>query len=121
MKRYLVEFAMGADLHGGDMTKAAEKAVKNAISNCCMCGIEEILGITNPADRLHVHIKIGCPRPEKINRNAVLSLIPFGSRDIEITTGGMCLPGLHVDALGEGSDITLVIAGLTVYIKEKGE
>ena len=43
MKRFLVEFAMGTDLHGQNVTKAACKAVRNAISNCCLCGISDCL------------------------------------------------------------------------------
>lgn len=118
MKRYLVEFAMGADLHGSNNTKAGKKAIQNAISNCCLCGIEEILSIDNPSEQLHIHVKLGCPNPESVNKEAVLSVIPFGSRDIELVTGGMTVPGLYVKKFGEGSDITLAIAALTVYIRE---
>ena len=39
LKRYIVEFGMGADLHGGDVTKAAVKAVKDATSRSCLCGM----------------------------------------------------------------------------------
>ena len=43
-RRFLIEIGTGADLHGGDMTKAAQKAVKDAMSHCCMAGIREIHG-----------------------------------------------------------------------------
>lgn len=33
MRRYLIEFGMGMDFHGQDVSKAAVKAAKNAISN----------------------------------------------------------------------------------------
>ena len=52
MKRFLVEFAMGTDLHGQNVTKAACKAVRNAISNCCLCGISDCLGIEDLARKL---------------------------------------------------------------------
>jgi len=38
-KRYVVEFGMGADLHGGDLTKAAQKAVKDALSTSLCHGV----------------------------------------------------------------------------------
>ena len=52
MKRFLVEFAMGTDLHGQNVTKAACKAVRNAISNCCLCGISDCLGIEDLDNRM---------------------------------------------------------------------
>ena len=36
--RYLIEFGQGVDLHGENATKAASKAILNAMSHCCMCG-----------------------------------------------------------------------------------
>ena len=42
-KKYIVEIGMGADLHGQDVTKAGRKAVKDAISHSCLCGLQEIL------------------------------------------------------------------------------
>lgn len=33
IKRYVVEFGYGVDLHGQDVNKAAQKAVKDAISH----------------------------------------------------------------------------------------
>ena len=45
MRRYLIEFGMGMDFHGQDVSKAAVKAAKNAISNSCLCGLQEVLGI----------------------------------------------------------------------------
>ena len=43
-KRFIVEFGSGADLHGADMTKAAARAIKDAVSHACLCGLVEILG-----------------------------------------------------------------------------
>jgi len=43
-KRFVVELGYGADLHGGDVTKAAQRAVKDAISRSCLCGLFDILG-----------------------------------------------------------------------------
>ena len=48
-KRYLIEIGTGVDMHGGDMTGAALKAVKDAMSHCCMAGVREIHG-AGPAD-----------------------------------------------------------------------
>ena len=47
MKKYIVEFGLGTDFHGQDVTKAAAKAAKDAISRSCLCGLEQVLGLTD--------------------------------------------------------------------------
>ena len=64
-KRYLIEIGTGVDMHGGDMTGAALKAVKDAMSHCCMAGVREIHG-AGP-ERIALRIKICCPRPEALD------------------------------------------------------
>jgi len=114
-KRFIVELGYGADLHGGDVTKAAKRAVKDAISRNCLCGLFDILDIKNP-DRMHVAVKIGCPKPEEIDSEEVLSVLPFGSSELEVVSGGLSVRGLELPALGEGDTICVAIAALTVYV-----
>ena len=116
LKRYIVEFGTGVDLHGGDVTKAAKKAVKDAISHCCLCGIEEIIGVTNFNEGMNLKIKIGSPNPENVDKDEILSVIPFGKAEIEIAEGGLSFGGLFVPSLGEGSTIVMVNAAVTVYV-----
>lgn len=116
-KRYLVEFDTGADLHGMDVTKAAQKAVKGAISHCCMCGMEDLLNLKSPAQAIKVEVKIGSPFPEKVDVEAVKKALPaYSSIGIEVVPGGMTVQGLHVPALGDGDSIVLVNAAVTVFV-----
>jgi uncharacterized protein (TIGR02058 family) len=115
LKRYVVEIGVGADLHGGDITKAAIKAVKDATSRSCLCGIEDILG-KSPLN-MHVHVKIGCTDPDKIDNEAVLNAVPVGKCDIEVVQGGLGVCGLEVPAFGQGNTIQIVVAALTVYVE----
>ena len=45
MNRYIIEFGIGMDFHGQNVSKAAAKAAKNAISSSCLCGLSEVLGM----------------------------------------------------------------------------
>ena len=45
MKRLIIEFGQGVDMHGGDQNNAVLKATKDAIHHCCMAGISEIFDI----------------------------------------------------------------------------
>lgn len=115
LKRYIVEFGMGADLHGGDITKAAVKAVKDATSRSCLCGLEDILNI-DPL-KMHVHVKIGCTNPEELDKEAVLKAIPVGKGEIEVVQGGLGVKGLEVPTFGDGNTIQIAVAALTVYVE----
>ena len=116
MKRFLVEFGTGADLHGGDVTKAAKKAVKDAISHCCLCGITEAVELKD-SSKIHVKMKIGVPDPGKLDVEELKAGIPFGSAEIEeVVVGGLSVKGMHVDAMGPGDQIIIANVALTVWL-----
>ncbi|MGR6836388.1 Lin0512 family protein [Syntrophomonas erecta] len=115
LKRFVVEVGMGMDLHGGDVTNAACKAVKDAVSHSCLAGTIDIIGLKTP-DQMHVHIKLGCPYPDKVDTRAVEKAVPFGSTEIEVVPGGLTVKGLDLPQLGEGDTIVAALAALTVYV-----
>jgi uncharacterized protein (TIGR02058 family) len=119
-KRYIVEIGSGADLHGGDVTKAAQRAVKDAISHSCLCGLFDILGVDSP-HRMHVAVKLGVPRPEQIRNAEVLEMIPFGTTELEVVAGGLAVRGLELPELGSGDTIVIAVAALTVYVDVEQE
>ncbi|MHC1761108.1 MAG: Lin0512 family protein [Negativicutes bacterium] len=119
-KRYIVELGMGADLHGGNVTKAAQRAVKDAISKSCLCGLFDIIGIDDP-NQMHVEIKIGCPNPDALNREELRQAVPFGSVSVEVVAGGLSVRGLSLPALGEGDTIVMAAAAITVYVEVENE
>ena len=114
-KRYVVELGMGADLHGGNVTKAAQRAIQDAISRSCLCGLFDIIGIDNP-DQLHVVVKIACPEPDAIDQAVLRKTVPFGSVDLKVVDGGLSVRGLNLPALGAGDTIVVANAALTVYV-----
>jgi uncharacterized protein (TIGR02058 family) len=115
LKRFVVEFGTGADLHGGDVTKAAQKAIKDAVSHSCLAGLIDIHGISDP-NQMHIELKVACPYPERINRDEVAKAVPFGSVNLEVVSGGISVKGLYLPQLGDGDSIVVAIAALTVYI-----
>ena len=56
IKRYIIEFGIGMDFHGQDVTKACEKAVVDAISKSCLCGLNEILNIEDLNKDVYVKV-----------------------------------------------------------------
>ncbi|TFF99649.1 MAG: hypothetical protein EU540_06390 [Promethearchaeota archaeon] len=121
-KKFIVQIGMGVDQHGhnNDCTNASIKAIKNAISNNCLCGLSDICGFKEPKDimRMKVHVKIGAPFPENIDNKKILKSIPFGVKSIEVVKGGLVAQGIMIKQLGDTSDNMIICnAAVTVSVE----
>ena len=116
-QRYLIEIGMGVDMHGGSMTKAAQRAVRDAMSHCCMAGIREILN-AGP-QQLALKIRVCCPEPERLDLDAVREPVSFYD-DVELIAvpGGASEQGLYAPDMGEGDTLVAAVAVITVYLKQ---
>jgi uncharacterized protein (TIGR02058 family) len=116
-KRFIVEIGSGADLHGEDVTKAACRAVKDAISSSCLCGLVEILGIED-LKAIQVDILVACPQPDKVDLEQVKAAVPIGQKTARAVEGGMKAKGLCVPNFAPDCDrIVVANAAVTVFIR----
>ncbi len=116
-KRFIVELGTGSDLHGQNATKAATRAVQDAISRSCLCGLVEIMGLDD-VEEIEVEVLVAVPEPESVNGDEVLKAIPFGRKRIQVVSGGLSAPGLYLERLGDKSNAILVAnAAVTVWVK----
>jgi uncharacterized protein (TIGR02058 family) len=116
-KRYIIELGSGIDLHGQDYTEAAKRAVQNAISDQCLCGLSEILDLKDPSQML-VDVIVAATEPDRVDEQAVLEVLPFGNKNIKVVEGGMSVPGMLVESLGDKTDaIVMVNAAVTVSLE----
>lgn len=115
MKRYVIEFGTGIDFHGQDGTGAAKKAVRDAVSRSCLCGLQEICGLKDLNDMV-VEVTVALPSPQRVNSDEVLKEIPFGKKTIRVIEGGMRTPGLYLPELGDADD-SILVANACVEVK----
>ncbi|OLS33770.1 Lin0512 family protein [Bacillus sp. MRMR6] len=115
-KRYIVELGTGVDLHGIDVNKAAKKAVNDAVSHGCLCGLVEILSITDTNKSIKIDVLIASPYPERIDTEEIKREIPFGKVNIEVKNGGLEVKGVSEESFGPGDKIVMVNASLTVNV-----
>ena len=120
-RRFIVQIGSGTDQHGhdDDCTNAAIKAIKNAIANNCLTGLLEICNLTEPKElfKMKIHVKIGVPYPEKVNKEKALKAVPFGIKSIEVVKGGLVAKGIMIKELGDTSDkIIICNAAVTVSL-----
>ena len=118
-RRYLVEVGTGIDLHGGDETKAAQRAVKDAISHSSMVGLSQLFKVGSFAEleeTLMVDVTIATPNPEKVDGNVVLSILPEGKRRITLVEGGMAFPTILTAEEAKTHGIVMVNAVIVVLV-----
>ena len=86
MKRVAVEIGMGTDIRGTDYTKAAVRALRDALWHNSL-NVADALG--KPVDSMVVEVLIGVPRPEKVDKAEVLKVLPHGTGTVEVVQGGL--------------------------------
>jgi uncharacterized protein (TIGR02058 family) len=118
-RRYLVEVGTGIDLHGEDATKAAQRAVKDAISHSSMIGLSQLFKIKSFSEieeALMVDVTVAAPDPEKVDGEVVLATLPEGKRRINIVKGGLKFPADSTKDDAKTHPILMVNAVIVVLI-----
>lgn len=87
--RLMLETGTGTDLHGGDYTKAACRAVKDALSHSSLSFVR-VLGIDKNA--MPVRVTIGVTEPSRVDVAAVARLLPVGAVEVQVIAGGLDVP-----------------------------
>ncbi len=99
LKRMVLEIGMGTDIRGTDPTKAACRAIRDALWHNSL-SIAAALG--HPLEAMHVDIRIGVPRPEQVDKAQVLAILPYGKGSVTVVEGGLEIRN------DEGTDGTLI-------------
>jgi uncharacterized protein (TIGR02058 family) len=106
-KRIILEMGTGNDLHGGDYTKAAIRAVQDAMHHSSL-GFIRTLGLDSRA--MQIEVTIGVQQPDRVNAAAVKAALPHGQVTVKVVKGGLDVPD-------EGSSDIAVIASAAVAVR----
>src|SRR5882672_12872298 len=104
--RCITEMGMGVDVHGRDATKAAMRAVSDAIRHSSL-GFFRMLGKT--AGDMFVDVTIGVPDPGAVDTTAVAKELPYGTVTVNAVKGGLEIPA------EQGGD-AIIIANAAVIV-----
>jgi uncharacterized protein (TIGR02058 family) len=104
MKRLILEMGTGTDLYGGDYTKAACRAVRDAIGHSSLslfrsCGY-------NHRDMV-VRVTIGVQDPDAVDAVRVAESLPRGNPQVTVVHGGLNIEG-------DAQDTPTIIASAAV-------
>lgn len=106
-KRIFLEIGTGNDLHGRNYTKAAVRAVQDAIHHSSLTLIRTF----NFDPRLmEVDVTVGVQEPEKVDHSAVKAALPHGKVNVNVVKGGLDIPE-------EGVNDHTVIASAAIAVR----
>ena len=86
MKRIILEMGTGNDLYGEDYTKAACRAVDDALHHSSLI-LFRSLGFDH-AD-MDVRVTIAVQNPEKVDQIIVATKLPRGNAAVQVVKGGL--------------------------------
>ena len=86
LKRMAIEIGMGTDIRGADYTKAAVRALRDALWHNSL-NVADALG--KSTDSMVVEVLIGVPKPERVDKAEVLKVLPHGTGTVTVVEGGL--------------------------------
>ena len=97
--RIAMEFGMGTSLRRADYTRAAVRALTDALWHNSL-SIAEAFGFEK-SDMI-VDVEIGVQQPNAVNIAAVKAVLPYGQSNVSVVHGGLDVPKPN------GNDATIV-------------
>jgi len=89
LKRVALEIGMGTDIRGGDYTKAAVRALRDALWHN---SLTVATAVGKSSDDMQVEVLIGVPQPDKVDTAEVLKILPHGTGTVNVVQGGLEIP-----------------------------
>ena len=105
-KPSVLEFGMGVDVHGRDATKAACRAVSDAIRHSSLPLFQDVRA---RGGRMLVEVTVGVPDPASVDLDRVGRELPHGEVSVRAVSGGLRVPG---------SDTLIACAAITVSVDD---
>ncbi|KAL1805672.1 hypothetical protein ACET3Z_028740 [Daucus carota] len=119
IKLLFVEMGVGYDQHGQDVTKAAMRACRDAITSNSVPAFRagSIPGVS--FEEMKLQIRLGVPQPlqNSLDIEKVKSVFPYGDIVLfEVVDGGLiCSSGVHVEEMGDKTDECYIV-NAAVYV-----
>jgi uncharacterized protein (TIGR02058 family) len=86
--RVILELGSGNDLHGSDYTKAALRAVQDALHHS---SVSFIRSLKIDKTKVDVEVTIGVQRPERVDLEQIKKSLPLGNVAAKAVKGGLDL------------------------------
>ena len=88
-QRMIIEMGMGNDQYGQDYTKAAARAIEDAIRHSAL-PLFEATGLSH--DQMRVQVTVGVQKPDAVDCDALVPALPRGRVTVRAVKGGLNVP-----------------------------
>ncbi|WP_323764227.1 Lin0512 family protein [Marinovum sp.] len=110
MRRLIIEMGQGVDLHGQDYTKAAGRAIDDALRHS---SLHVVKTLKLPPDDVQIRVTLGVQQPDAVETGALAGKFPVGRVTITVVAGGMDVT--HPD----GDTQVVASAAIEVFLPEQ--
>ena len=111
-RRFIIEMGMGNDQYGMDYTKAAARAIEDAIRHSSI-PLFDATGL--PHDAMRVQVTVGVAEPDKVDCAALAKHLPRGRATVTAVEGG-----LNVTNPDSGSTLVIATAAVEAFLPRQG-
>jgi uncharacterized protein (TIGR02058 family) len=109
LKRILLEVGTGNDWHGADYTKAAARAIQDALHHSSLTFLRTLN--IDPSTML-VDVIVGVQKPDAVDQEALRTIVPHGKVTLTVKMGGLDV------ANTDANDISVIAtAAITVHLE----
>ncbi|MEL6948284.1 MAG: Lin0512 family protein [Pseudomonadota bacterium] len=107
VRKLVMQLGMGTDIQGESHTKAACRAVHNAIRQNVLTVAD---AFDQPREAMLIDVLIGVAQPEAVRVSDVVAMLPYGTVIVSVEHGGMDTPK------EDGAIVVLANAAVTVSL-----
>ena len=111
-QRFIIEMGMGNDLHGQDYTKAAGRAIEDAMRHSSI-PLFGAIGLGHEAMR--VQVTVGVQEPDRVDCDALARTLPRGRATVRAVEGG-----LNVTNPDTGEVTVIAQAAVEAFLPRQG-
>ena len=110
-QRFIIEMGMGNDLYGQDYTKAATRAIEDAMRHSSI-PLFEATGLSH--DAMRVQVTVGVQDPDAVDCVALAATLPRGRASVRAVKGG-----LNVANPDTGGLIVIATAAIEAFLPKQ--